>query len=358
MDVCLVIKQRLEVLGLEQRNLAAAAGVTESYISQLLTGKKSPPAPTRTAIYGRIAKFLKLPDGELAKLAHFQRREALKRSLVDPPTSLFPKVREMILHKCRREKEKDIRAIFEKQAFGELERLITQKLLDVVKRVAKGEMENEPWLRSLARLRGRSYEAMRATILEFLDADVFNVSAQNYPGLLDSLIKSWDIDLKTFGMEIVLNRSLIPEYAKKIEFVKKELVHSEEEPGLKEFLRLQSVSGDATKEEIDFLRSLRFRGRHPTPLYYYRELQNLRDPLHFRAAATQGLLGKELDPPQPGGTAAPMHDFLKTCDLEKQSLLDGRKKPIRHSKSKGDTVGRNRDPKPRNDSPAVTKRLL
>ena len=42
MDVCLVIKRRLEVLGLEQKDLAAAAEVTESYISQLLARKKCP----------------------------------------------------------------------------------------------------------------------------------------------------------------------------------------------------------------------------------------------------------------------------------------------------------------------------
>jgi len=36
--------------------------------------------------------------------------------------------------------EKQIRVIFEKQPFGELERLVTQKLLDVVKRVAKGRI--------------------------------------------------------------------------------------------------------------------------------------------------------------------------------------------------------------------------
>src|SRR4030095_14314414 len=45
MDVCLVINERLKELGLEQRDLAAAAEVTESYISQLLTRKKLPPAP-------------------------------------------------------------------------------------------------------------------------------------------------------------------------------------------------------------------------------------------------------------------------------------------------------------------------
>src|SRR5256885_11558440 len=46
--------------------------------------------------------------------------------------------------------------IFEKQPFGELERLVTQKLLDVVKRVAKDEFESETWLHSVARLSGRS----------------------------------------------------------------------------------------------------------------------------------------------------------------------------------------------------------
>jgi hypothetical protein len=33
------------------------------------------------------------------------------------------------------------------------------------------------------------------------------------------------------------------------------------------------------------LKSLKFRGRRPTALYYYRELQNLRDPLHFSGEA-------------------------------------------------------------------------
>jgi len=37
-----------------------------------------------------------------------------------------------------------------------------------------------------------------------------------------------------------------------------------------------------TPEEIEFLKRLRFKANRPTPLYYYRELQNLRDPLHFR----------------------------------------------------------------------------
>ena len=54
MDVSLVIKERLEELGLEQRDLAAAAEVTESYISQLLTRKKLPPHPTEQTSMKRL----------------------------------------------------------------------------------------------------------------------------------------------------------------------------------------------------------------------------------------------------------------------------------------------------------------
>jgi len=307
MDVCLVIKQRLEEMGLEQRDLAAAAEVTESYISQLLTRKKLPPEPRRTDIYDKMGKFLRLPSGKLAKLADHQRKEVLKRNLEDPPKPLFKEVRELILRKCRPDKEKQIRAVFEKQPFGELERLVTQKLLDVVKRVAKSELESETWLHSVARLSGRSYEATRVSILEFLDTDVFNVSVENCVSFLDPLIESWDIDLANFSMEIVLNRRLIPGYAKKkFEFVERELAEPEEEPGLKEFLKHLSAKGDATEEEIEFLKKLRFNGKHPTPLYYYRELQNLRDPLHFRTLKTQTLQERVPSQSQPEGPVAPM----------------------------------------------------
>jgi len=282
-DISMVIKNRLEELGLEQRDLARAAQVTESYISQLLTRKKAPPAPNRTDIYDKIGEFLKLPNGELAKLAELERQEELKRKLSDPPTPLFKEVRELVLRKCEPDKQNQIRTIFEKQPFGELERLVTQKLLDVVKSVAKEELESENWLHMVARLSNRSYEEMRVAILEFLDTDVFHVSIENCVSFLDPLIESWDIDLATFGMEIVLNHRVAPGNPKRFEFVEKEPDQPfEEEPGLKEFLRDTSLSGDATEEEIEFLKRLRFKQRRPAPLYYYRELQNLRDPIHFR----------------------------------------------------------------------------
>jgi hypothetical protein len=98
---------------------------------------------------------------------------------------------------------------------------------------------------------------------------------------LDPLIESWNIDLATFAMEIVLNRRLASEHVKQFAFVERELPF-DEEPGFKAFQQDTSLSGDATEEELVFLRQLRFKGKQPTSLYYYRALQNLRDPLHFR----------------------------------------------------------------------------
>ena len=283
MDVSLVIKHRLEELGLEQRDLASAAQVTESYISQLLTRRKAPPAPNRTDIYEKMGQFLKLSNGELAKLANLQRQEEIKRKFADPATPLFEEVRELVVRKCKQDKQREIRAIFEKQPFGELERLVTQKLLDVVKRVAKEELDSENWLRLVGRLSNRSYEEMRVAILEFLDTDILDVSIENCVSFLDPLIESWDVDLATFAVEIVLNRRVAPGQPKKFEFVEKEPEATfEQEPGLARFLRDASLSGSATEEEIEFLKKLRFKGKRPTPLYYYRELQSLRDPLHFR----------------------------------------------------------------------------
>ncbi len=289
MDVALVIRHRLKELGVGQKSLAAAAQVTESYISQLLSGKKAPPAPDRTDIYDKMGRFLKLPSGELSRLADFQRKEALKKKLADPPTPLFQGFRELMLRKCPPDKQAQVRAIFEKEPFGELERLVAQKLLDVAKRVAKEELESENWLRLVARLSGRSYEQMRVTILEFLETDVFHVSVENWVSFLDPLIESWDVDLLTFGVEIGLNRRLALGPTKKFEFVEREPEQPlEAEPGLEEFLKDTSLSGDASEEEIEFLKRLTFKGRRPAPLYYYRELQNLRDPLHFRTPENEG----------------------------------------------------------------------
>ena len=207
----------------------------------------------------------------------------MKRQLGDEPAPLFQEIRALILRKCHPDREAHVRAIFDKQPFGELERLVTQTLLDVVKGVATEELENAYWLRMVAELGGRSLEETRVIVLEFLDTDIFHLSGEHCVSFLDPLIESWDINLTTFALDILLNPSVVSGPAKRFEFIEwapdQPVV---EESGLKEFLQDPALSGSATQEELAFLKRLRFKGKRPTALYYYRELQNLRDPLHFR----------------------------------------------------------------------------
>src|SRR5210317_120308 len=222
MDICSVIKTRLAELGLEQKDLAAAAEVTESYISQLWNGKKLPPAPSRTDIYEKLGKVLKLSHGELEKLAAAQRMDALRRNYEEPQGALLKETRNLILRKCAAARQKDIRSIFERQPFGELERLVTQKLLNVVSRVARSELDNQAWLHEIGRLGNKSNEQMRVIVLEFLDTDIFNISNEDCISFLDPLIAYWDIDLSTFDMEIRLNERLAPSEPKKFAFLEKD----------------------------------------------------------------------------------------------------------------------------------------
>jgi transcriptional regulator with XRE-family HTH domain len=287
MDVPLLIRNRLKTLGIEQRDLATAARVTESYVSQLLTGKKAPPAPERTDIYEKMERTLRLPPGRLATLADLQRREALKKKLADPPTPLLEPVRDLMLRTCVPETARAIRPLFEKEPFGALERFVTQKLLDVVKRVAKEGLEDERWLRRVTRRTGHSYEQMRVVVLDFLETDLFNLSPEHCDTFLAPMIDSWDIDLTTFAMDIVLSRRLAAGERLRFAFVACDsAVPIEDEPGFLTFLRDATLSGGASVDEIAFLKKLTFEptGPRPTALYYYRELQNLRDPLHFDAA--------------------------------------------------------------------------
>jgi hypothetical protein len=233
--------------------------------------------------------FLEFPRGHLASMVQAQRHEELRKKLGEPPAPLFPEVRELILRKCKPEKRSEVREVFEKQAFGELERLVSQTLLHLAKGIAQQELKNEKWLRSMGKLRRQSYEEIRAMILEFLDTDVYNLSIEHCSASMAPAIESWDIDLRTFAVEVLLNKRLASARTVRFQFVETSgLPTADETPGLREFLRDPGMSGHASEQEINFLKNLKFVQPGPSALYYYRELQSLRDPLHFPAGPKSG----------------------------------------------------------------------
>ena len=277
-----IIRQRLQELEREQRDLAAAARVTESYISQLLSRKKAPPAIERTGLYDRMDAFLEFPKGHLAAIAQAQRLEELKKKLAETPAPLLREVRELLLRKCKPETRIRVQEIFEQQAFGELERLVSQALLAAAKGAERDRSSIEKFLRRSGNLRGYSLAEFQLLLSEFLDSDAVNLSSQQCSIFMDPLIDSWDIDLKTFQVEVSLDKRLTSTRTVRFQFVETgALPGREEEQGLKEFLRNPGMSGNISEEELSFLKSLQFHRLRPSALYYYRELQSLRDPLHF-----------------------------------------------------------------------------
>ena len=155
---------------------------------------------------------------------------------------------------------------------------------------AREELRIEEGLRLMAELSGRSYEQMRA-IIEFLDTEVFHVSIESCVSFLDPMIDSWDIDLKIFSIEIILNPRLAPASLKRFDFVE---IAPEAllaiEPGFEQFLKDKSLSGDATEEEIEFLKMLKFKGRRPAPIHYYRKIAKSKGSTSFPAfGATEGI---------------------------------------------------------------------
>ncbi len=283
MDFATLVRSRLTTLGVAQRDLARAAHVADSYISQLLTRKRAPPAPDRTDIYPKMEAFLRLDRGQLGRLAASERTAELKRRLGQTPQPMFQGFRDLMLGKCVAGKRDEVRLVFERHPFGTLERLITQKLLDVVQRIARQELESQNWIRLAAQVGNRTHEEMRAMVLDFLDADIFHVSRENCIAFMDPLVESWDIDLDTFRFDISLNRRLAANAQRRFEFVETEALDDSPEPaGLVEFLDDPRLSSGITEQEARFLRSLRFDGKQPTKLYFHRALQSLRDPLHFQ----------------------------------------------------------------------------
>jgi transcriptional regulator with XRE-family HTH domain len=278
MDFSFVVRRRLEELGLDQRDLANRAEVTESYISQLLGRKKLPPLPNRTDLYDKMSRVLGLTRDELARLAAIEHHEALDQKWVAPPAPRFGPMRELVLRKCKHARQRQMRDIFEKQPFGELEQLITRTLIEVVRSEARNHADDEMWVRSIAKSGRASYHEMRVRMIELLDSDP-RASIGDFSSFLDPLIASWDYDVDDFTLEVELPTGGVRKFA----FREENEETSEEEPGFRKFLKDPNLNNGATPEEIEFLRRMRFpSGGRPTAIFYYRTLQNLRDPLHFK----------------------------------------------------------------------------
>jgi hypothetical protein len=156
-------------------------------------------------------RFLKLPLGELGRVAEAHRKEELKRRLGDT-APLFPDLRDLLLRKCAPDELEHVRAIFEHQPFGELERLVARQLRQVAG----------------------------------LDSDVLHITPKQRERL-DAMIASWAWDAATFALEIKLSGRTVGWRRSRFEYAEREEPVGRTARGVPAD---RSLSGTATPEEL------------------------------------------------------------------------------------------------------------
>jgi len=169
-----------------------------------------------------------------------------------------------------------MRTLFEKDPFGEVERLITRTLIEVVRDEARTHARDEAWLRTLAEGSGESYRNMRVRLIDLLDNDP-SASIADFAPFVEPLVFLWNFDIDAFVLEVRLTTGTTRTFVFG-EDVKQKT--TDDPAGLRAFLRDERLSSGVTAEEMQILRRLRIPSAKAT--FYYRILQSLRDPLNFK----------------------------------------------------------------------------
>jgi hypothetical protein len=201
-----LMRRRLKELQRTPGELAEAMQVPESYIADLLAGRRRPPAPGRTDVYDRMTKFLRLHRNELSTSARAEREE-------DTGGHRRPdqKVRKLLLDLCEPTRARALsRRLTEKKGDPALEIIIAQRLLEVAQGFVRRQLDDEVGIRVAANREGCTHIDMRLRLIDFLDVTADSLTVTDHEVYVRPRIATWDIDLETHAMKIVL-RSHEPE---------------------------------------------------------------------------------------------------------------------------------------------------
>jgi hypothetical protein len=195
-----LVRRRLRELKRTPRELADAVKVSENYITDLVAGRRRPPAPG-SDLYAPMGKFLQLHRNDLPTCARVERSAVGTRR-----RRPAPEVRRMLLELCEPGKARLLGRRLAKPngAGAELDCVIVERLVEVAQGFVRRQLDDEVGLRVAATREGRSYLDVRMRLLEFLDAAADSVTAHDCEEFVRPRIASWDIDMATRAMRIVL----------------------------------------------------------------------------------------------------------------------------------------------------------
>src|SRR5437879_3597907 len=193
-----LLRHRLRELKRTPRERAEAVKVSEDYMADLVAGRRRPPAPRRSDLYAPMTKFLRLHRNDLPTCARAERAAAVAAGRPDP------EVCRQVLELCAAEHQRLLQRRVARPEGAELERVILGRLLLVAQGFVNRKLEDEVGLRMAASREGCSYLQARMRLLEFLDADAASLTPRDCEEFLRPRINTWDIDLETHAMKIVL----------------------------------------------------------------------------------------------------------------------------------------------------------
>ena len=194
-----LVRRRLRELKRTPRELAEAVKVSEAYMSDLVAGRRPPPAPGRTDLYVPMAKFLRLHRNDLPTCARVERaQEGVGRRRPDP------QVWKLVLELCDPARQRSFARRLAKGDGAELAAVIVGRLLEVAQGFVRRQLEDEVGLRVAATRDGCTYLEARMRLLEFLDVGADSLTAEDCEEFVLPRIAAWDIELETRAMRIVL----------------------------------------------------------------------------------------------------------------------------------------------------------
>jgi hypothetical protein len=194
-----LVRRRLRELKRTPRELAEAVKVSEAYMSDLVAGRRPPPAPGRTDLYVPMAKFLRLHRNDLPTCARVERaQEGVGRRRPDP------EVWKLVLELCDPARQRSFGRRLAKGDGADLAAVIVGRLLEVAQGFVRRQLEDEVGLRVAATRDGCTYLEARMRLLEFLDVGADSLTAEDCEEFVLPRIAAWDIELETRAMRIVL----------------------------------------------------------------------------------------------------------------------------------------------------------
>ncbi len=194
-----LVRRRLRELKRTPRELAEAVKVSEQYMSDLVAGRRRPPAPGRTDLYVPMAKFLRLHRNDLPTCARVERAtDGAGQRRPDPL------VWKLVLELCDPARERAIARRIAKPDGAALEALIVGRLLEVAQGFVRRKLEDEVGLRVAATRDGCTYLEARMRLLEFLDVCGDSLAPGDCEEFVVPRIAAWDIEFETRAMRIVL----------------------------------------------------------------------------------------------------------------------------------------------------------